>query len=323
MKKVVGMGAALVDILVPVDDAWVERTGSPKGGMTMVGEEFVCSHLTPEMKPVYVPGGSACNTMVGYAKLGGEAAFISKTGDDELGRVFAKHLMDSGVESLLMKTSEAGTGQVLVGITPDAERSMFTYLGASDCLKAEDLTPVQFAGADFFYLEGYRAYHAECFRHAIRLAESVKAKVVVDFGAFGVVNDCRALFESLFAERKIDVIIANEEEAFAFTGKRGENALAPLAALAETAIVKVGSRGAYVSQGGKSYFAPAFPVQALDTTGAGDLWAAGFLFGLARNSDLEKCARLGNCVASEVIQVTGPRIPEEGWARIREFVKTL
>jgi sugar/nucleoside kinase (ribokinase family) len=317
------MGAALVDILVQVDDAWVERTGSPKGGMTMVGKEFARAHLTPGMKPVYVPGGSACNTVVGYAKLGGEAAFISKVGDDELGQVFLKHLKDSGVESLLMKTSEAGTGQVLVAITPDAERSMFTYLGASDSLEAGNLTPAQFAGADFFYLEGYRAYHAECFRHAIRLAESVKAKVIVDFGAFGVVNDCRTLFESLFAEKKIDVIIANEEEAFAFTGMRGEEALAPLAGLAETAIVKVGSRGAYVSQGGKTYFAPAFPVQAVDTTGAGDLWAAGFLFGLAQHFDLEKCARLGNFIAAEVIQVTGPRIPEEGWLRIREFIKTL
>lgn len=319
MRKVVGMGAALVDILVQVDDAWIEKAGSPKGGMTAVDEAMVQKLLAKAKSPIFVPGGAACNTIVGYAMLGGNAAFISKIGEDSLGDIFLDHLKNSGVESLMLR-SKTGTGQVLVAVTPDAQRTMFTYLGASNLLDAEDLTISQFESADFLYLEGYRAYNEKCFRRSISFARQQKALVVIDFGAFGVVQDCRPLFDSIFQARDVDIIIANEDEAFAYTESRDEEALEKLSALASIAVVKAGSRGVWVSQGGHSVFVPAYCVKALDTTGAGDLWASGFLYGIAWGWDLEKAARLGNYVASEVIQVMGPRIPVEGYERIGRLI---
>lgn len=321
MKKILGMGAALVDVLYSVDDAWVKASGSEKGGMTLIDEKKSQAWLAEVKNPVLVPGGSACNTIVGLSKLGAHTAFIAKIGHDELGKRFETHLSDSHVESKLL-FSDKPTGSVLAAVTPDAQRTMFTYLGASDDLDVDDIQDSLFQNnVSVFYIEGYRAYNGPCFKKALQLAKKNGVTTVVDFGAFSVVKDCRALFDNLFEEKLIDIIIANEDEALAYTGKTEEEALAVLASKSSIAVVKLGKRGALISKDGKVTSVDAEQVNAIDTTGAGDLWAAGFLFAYLEGEPLSVCGRLASLVASEVVQVMGPQIPEEGWFRIRRFFR--
>ena len=200
MKKVLGMGAALVDILANVDDSWIESQGVQKGGMNMVGWPQMEKFLLSLKNPVRVPGGSTCNTMVGLSRLGGRAAFISKIGDDDLGKIFQKHLERNGVESKL-GLSGAATGCVFSAVTPDAQRSMWTYLGASDFLGSDDFVPALYDDVGLLYAEGYRAFNGECFKKTFTLARSLGVETALDFSSFGVVDACRKLFDELFEEK--------------------------------------------------------------------------------------------------------------------------
>ena len=312
MKKVLGMGAALVDILANVDDAWIESQGVQKGGMNMVDWSQMEKFLLSLENPVRVPGGSTCNTMVGLSRLGGSAAFISKIGDDDLGKLFQKHLERNGVESKL-GISDAATGCVFSAVTPDAQRSMWTYLGASDFLGSDDFVPALYDGVGLLYAEGYRAFNADCFKKSFTLARSLGVETALDFSSFGVVDACRKTFDELFADKMIDIIIANEDEAFAYAGVKEEAALEMLAQKA-----KIGKRGALIAKDGVVTRVQAGSAKAIDTTGAGDLWASGFLYGYMNGWDMERSGNLGSIVSNEVVQVMGAQIPEEGWARIKE-----
>ena len=322
MKKVLGFGAALVDQLVNVDDAWVCAAGVSKGGMNPVDDATMRTLLARVENPQIVPGGAACNTVVGVAKLGGRASFLSKVGNDELGELFARHLEKCGVENRMTKSSVA-TGTVLSAFTPDAERTMFTFLGASNEFFASEISPELFDDVGILYLEGYRAYSEGCFVKAVQMAHRFGAKTALDFGSFGVVNDCRALFERLLSAREIDILVANEDEAKAFTGVSEEAALEKLAGICKVAVVKLGARGALVASNGEVHRIKSGAAKALDTTGAGDLWASGFLYGLLSGYSMERAGTLGSLVANEVVQVVGAQIPESGWERIREEMKNV
>lgn len=315
MKKVLGVGAALVDVLANVDDAWIESQGVQKGGMNSVDWPRMEKFLTGLKNPLRVPGGSTCNTMVGLSKLGGSAAFISKVGDDELGRLFQAHLKDSGVESK-MDVAGIATGCVFSAVTPDAQRSMWTYLGASSLLDSSDFVPGLFEGVDLMFAEGYCAFNAECFKHSITLAKSLGVETALDFSSFGVVEASRKLFDELFEKRLVDIVIANEDEAYAYAGVKEEAALEVIAQKAKVAVVKVGKRGALIALDGKVTRVQAGSAKAIDTTGAGDLWASGFLYGYLNGWDMERAGNLGSVVSNEVVQVMGAQIPEEGWTRI-------
>lgn len=320
MKKVLGFGAALVDLLAKVDDKWILEANVSKGGMNPVDEATLRKLLARTENPQVVPGGSACNTIVGVAKLGGRASFVSKVGNDEFGELFARHLEKCGVENRMSKSSVA-TGTVLSAVTPDAERTMFTFLGASDEFFASEIFPELFDDVGILYLEGYRAYSEECFETAVQMAHRIGAKTALDFGSFGVVNDCRALFERLLAERKIDILIANEDEAMVFTGLSEEAALERLSGICEIAVVKLGARGALIASDGEVFRVKSGKAKAVDTTGAGDLWASGFLYGMMSGYSMDRSGTLGSLVANEVVQVVGAQIPENGWKRIREEMK--
>lgn len=315
MKKVLGMGAALVDVLANVSDEWIASQGVQKGGMNMVDWPQMEKFLGSLEKPIRVPGGSTCNTMVGVAKLGGRAAFISKVADDELGRLFQEHLKNSGVESK-MGISDVATGCVFSAVTPDAQRSMWTFLGASDFLVSEDFVPALFDDVSLLYAEGYRAFNADCFKKSFMLARSLGVETALDFSSFGVVEACRKTFDELFENKMIDIIIANEDEAFAYAGVKEEAALDVLAEKAKVAVVKIGKRGALIAKDGVVTRVQAGPAKAIDTTGAGDLWASGFIYGYMNGWDMERAGNLGSVVSNEVVQVMGAQIPEEGWKRI-------
>jgi sugar/nucleoside kinase (ribokinase family) len=320
-QYVVGVGAALVDLLVEEEDGFVARLGSAKGGMTLVELPSIDRALKATASPVkMVPGGSACNTMVGIGNLGGRARMIGRLGNDDLGQAFLDGLHRSGVDRRI-RLSESATGRVLSVVTPDAQRTMFTYLGASSQLSPDDVHPDDFKDAGYVLLEGYLLFNRPVVEKIISVVKGTGAKLVLDLASFQVVDATRDFLEKIIPS--VDVIVANEDEAKAYTGMGHAESLDILSELAEIAVVKIGKDGALIGAGDQRIRVPGHPVKAIDTTGAGDLWASGFLYGLTHGMSLEKAASLGCKVGSEVVQVMGAVIPEAGWNRVKDYRASL
>lgn len=317
MKKVLGFGAALVDLLVHVEEERIQKANVPKGSMNLVKYPQLLKLLDGVQNPQRFRADRPATRWSASRSSAASPLSFSKTGRDELGVLLRSIWKNSGVENHLLLSSTA-TGTVLSAVTPDAERTMFTFLGASDEVSAADISPELFDGVGILYLEGYRAYGEECFAKMVSEARRRGVMTALDFGSFGVVNDCRSFFNKLFAGKEIDIVIANEEEAKAYTGECEEAALAKMAQFASIAVVKLGKRGALISQNGKITRVEAGSAKAIDTTGAGDLWASGFLYGLLSGWSMERAGILGSMVSNEVVQVVGAQIPEEGWERIRK-----
>ena len=320
-RLVVGVGSALVDILAHEDEAFLRQTGAAKGGMTLVEKEFIDRTIAmTTTRPHMVPGGSACNTAVGIGRLGGAARFVGKSGSGETGRMLENDLRQNNVEPALFK-SDAPTGRVLSIITPDAQRSMFTYLGASSEARPDEVASGCLEGAAIVHIEGYLLFNPDLIQAALTAAKAAGARISLDLASYNVVEESRDILGPLVADY-VDILMANEDEARAFTGHGDEErAVAALAEQAEIAVLKVGERGSYIAASGRVLRVP--PVgsgSAVDTTGAGDLWASGFLYGLVNGYDLETCGALGSACGYEVCQVVGANIPESGWERIRKQI---
>jgi len=320
-KLIVGIGSALVDILIREDDTFLEKICVPKGGMTLVDHEYIQQTLLlARDTPHIVPGGSACNTAIGIARLGGNARFVGKLGEDDWGRLFRAGLQKNQVESILFR-SHLPTGRVLSVITPDAQRSMLTYLGASAETLPKELSDTSLATAAIVHIEGYLLFNRNLILAALRSAKNAGAMISLDLASFTVVRETKKFLNEIVPEY-VDILIANEDEAFAFTGIDDERkALKKLAENVSIAVLKVGKRGSFIFHDSQTIsIAPIGAGKAVDTTGAGDLWASGFLFGLVHNFPLEKCGVLGSACGCEVCQVVGASIPDEGWHRIKKYL---
>jgi len=318
-KLIVGLGSALVDILINEDDNFITETGFPKGGMVLVEKESIEQLLSKTAaEPTVVPGGSACNTAIGVARLGGAGRFVGKRGQDSYGDLFEDDLKANGVEPRLFH-SASPTGRVLSVITPDAQRTMYTYLGASAETSPSEMTPDCFSGAAIVHIEGYLLFNRDLMLAALKAARKAGAQISLDLASFTVVEASRDILDNIVAEY-VDILIANEDEARAYTGKNDENlALESLKRNVETAVLKLGKRGSLVSRFGETFrIAPQGDGAAVDTTGAGDLWASGFLYGLVNGLSMEQCGALASACGFEVCQVVGASIPEDGWARIKK-----
>jgi sugar/nucleoside kinase (ribokinase family) len=319
---VVGVGSALVDICIQESDGFLEAARAQRGGMKLVDAPYISEVLKQtQKKPAIVPGGSACNTILGIGKLGAPARFIGKRGNDDLGSLFEDGLRQHRVEPALF-TSSTPTGRVLSIITPDAQRSMLTFLGASGETKPSELTPDLFKNAAIVHLEGYLLFNLELMMAALKAAKDSGALVSLDMASYTVVEASRKVLPGIIREY-IDILIANEDEARVYTGLDDERkALEKLSQQVEIAVLKVGKRGSFISACGKTVFTEALGngAKVVDTTGAGDLWASGFLFGLLQGYPLEKCGILGSACGYEVCKVIGATIPEEGWQRVRTLM---
>ena len=322
MKNViVGIGSALVDILSYESDDFVHESGAVKGGMTLVDNEIIEKViLNLKTSPSIVPGGSACNTMIGIARLGGTSRFIGKRGDDPTGTFFETGLIGNGVQPHLILSSSR-TGRVLSLITPDAQRSMLTCLGASSEIQPDEIVESCFECAAIVHIEGYLMFNPAVIQKSLKLARKSGAKISLDLSSFTVVETCRPLLEQIVNEY-VDILIANEDEARVFTGYTDNwKILESLSARAGTAVLKVGKQGSYIScEGKKLKIDPVGDGSAVDTTGAGDLWASGFLFGLVHGYPPEMCGKLASACGYEVCQVTGANVPDAGWDRIRKLL---
>ncbi|HZD68721.1 MAG TPA: adenosine kinase [Actinomycetes bacterium] len=308
---VVGIGNALVDVLDHKPHDFIHLHGLAKGTMSLIDEERA-HHLYRAMEPALeMSGGSAANTMVGVAALGGSAGYIGRVRDDDLGKVFAEDLRATGVEFWVPPATEGpATGRCVIVVTPDAERTMNTYLGASTDLGPEDVDPDLIARAKLVYLEGYlwdRPSAKEAFREAARLAHTAGRQVALTLSDPFCVDRHRESFVELI-DGAIDVLFANAEEITSlFQVASFEEALRLLRGRVSVAALTCGAEGSVVLAGDDLHRVASYPVPVLDTTGAGDMYAAGFLHGLAQGWDLPSCGRLGSAMAARIIAQTGAR----------------
>ena len=309
---VLGVGNAIVDILASADDAFIEAQGMPKGGMDLV-DEARAHQIYDAMGPaVEASGGSAANTIAGLASFGGKAAFVGKVKDDEFGNIFAHDLTSLGVDFETPKASDGtATARCLILVTPDAQRTMNTHLGACVDLGPEDILEEQVAASAITYLEGYlfdppRA--KEAFRKAATLAHQHGRKVALTLSDSFCVHRYKDEFLELIADH-VDILFANDDEIEALYGNRDIDAAADkLASQVEIAAITLGAEGSLLVRGDERVKVPAAPIEELvDTTGAGDLYAAGVLFGLSRGMSLAEAGRHGSISAAEVIQHYGAR----------------
>ena len=316
---VVAIGNALVDVLSHTSDEFIESRGMAKGAMQLVNEAAARA-LYEAMGPgVEISGGSAANTVVGVASFGGRAHYVGKVRDDQLGEVFAHDLRSMGVGySTRAATSGPSTGRCLVLITPDAQRTMSTFLGASSRLRPDDADADLIASGSILYLEGYLfdpPEAQEAFRVAAGIAHAAGRKVSLTLSDPFCVDRHRAAFLDL-VEHHVDVLFANESEICALYQTDFDGALEAVRAHCEIAALTRSERGSVVVAHGKAHTIAARPVKAVvDTTGAGDLYASGFLFGLSRGLDLPTCGQLGSIAAAEVISHVGAR-PQQSLAAL-------
>lgn len=321
-KLIVAVGSALVDILTHEDEQFLATTGAEKGGMLYVDKEFIEQILArSSSRPQIVPGGSACNTAVGIGMLGGSARFMGKCGNGVMGNFFIDDLRKHHVDPALLR-SDSPTGRVLSIITPDAQRSMFTYLGASAETRPEEICRPHLEEAAVVHIEGYLLFKPDLILTALKAAKAAGAVVSLDLASFTVVRESRAFLEDI-VHSYVDILLANEDEALAFTGHSDHRlAIEALARVAPIAVLKLGPRGSCIAHNGTVAFVPAMgDGHAVDTTGAGDLWASGFLFGLVHGFPLSRCGELASACGYEVCQVMGSHIPQTGWQRIKTLLR--
>ncbi len=322
MKKILGLGNALVDIMTIIDnDSVLEGFELPKGSMQLVDEKRSATILAgiEHFEKSISAGGSAANTINGIANLGVETGFIGVVGKDEYGNYFNDDLVKNGIKPLLIK-SDTESGRALALVSQDSERTFATYLGAAVELSAPHLNDGLFEGYDILHVEGYLVLNNELLETAMKLAKKNNLKVSLDLASYNVVEDNLDFLKRMVTEY-VDIVFANEEEAKAFTGKEPEAALNELAELCDIAVVKIGKDGSLIKSDGKTNVVDIIPAERRDTTGAGDLYAAGFLYGLVKNLPLQKCGEIGTVLSGKVIEVIGAKMPASTWTTIKEMIK--
>jgi sugar/nucleoside kinase (ribokinase family) len=319
--QVVGIGNAMVDVLAETEDAFLEANGVGKGIMQLIDMERAVE-LYGRIGPAReVSGGSAANTIAGIAHLGGRTAYVGKVKDDQLGAIFAHDLRAQGAvyeTTLAPKDAEQETGRCIVLVTPDGERSMNTYLGVTEHLAPSDIDEAQMADAEWIYLEGYRfdgPESHEAFAKAIGAAKSAGGRVALTLSDPFCVDRHRDAFRRMIVE-DVDLLFANRAEILSMYRTESFDAALDIAA-SEVGIVACteSEKGAHIVSDGSRWHVPAVPTRIVDATGAGDLFAGAFLWGLSEGHPLDICGRMGCVAASEVISHIGAR-PEEDLAAL-------
>ena len=325
MASILGIGNALTDILAILpDDTLLQELALPKGSMQHVDRE-TGNRIWEKLKPLgadLVAGGSAANTINGAATFGMESGFIGKVGDDDLGSLFKSNQEKDGIRSILLK-GDNPTGRAMVLITPpNAERTFAVYLGAALELVPDDLHPEWFEGWDYFHIEGYLVQNHATVRRAIELAKAAGCRISIDLASYNVV-EANLEFLHEIVEEYVDIVFANETEAEAFTGLPPREALDSIARICDTAIVKIGKDGSMVRRGEELHFIKARPAAAIDATGAGDLYAAGFLYAHSIGMPLKTCGDIGSAIAAKVVEVVGTKIDQPRWIAAKKEINEL
>ncbi len=318
--RVIGIGNAAVDLLISVNDEFLEQhVPGPKGGSRLSDFEFVdhlieISHETPKI----VPGGSCANTIRGLAKLGERCAFYAPLSSDFYGKFFAKSLEDCGIIGVIKTFPDYTTPRIISMINTCGERTMLAAFSTPP--DEFFLQPEHFKDVQWTHFETYQLYFGDIVEKAMELAKKEGSKISLDLSSFSVVLKYKDILDHLLSEY-VDLVFANEDETFALTGLSAEEGCRKLQEICPFAVVTIGAKGCLVGHEGKVIAVPAFPAQVVDTTGAGDLFASGFLYGMLNGFPLEECGCLGNRLGSSIVEVVGAELPEEKWTEIYQFLE--
>ncbi|MDR1055911.1 MAG: adenosine kinase [Prevotellaceae bacterium] len=324
MKSILGLGNALVDILTTIpNDILLQKYNLPRGSMQHVDEQTSNSILNDlmELGCERIAGGSVANTINGIARLNMNAGFIGKIGDDKFGSFFEEDQRSSGINPKLL-IGKSSTGRALVLISNDAERTFATYLGAAIEMEPLDLDEALFDNYHFFHIEGYLVQNHSLVRQAVQIACNKGMMISLDMASYNVVEANHSFLEEIL-KTYVDIVFANEDEARAFTGKEPEQAVSELAKICRIAVVKIGEKGSLVQSGNTLHRIDPIEAVATDATGAGDLYASGFLYGLAHDLPLDKCGAIGSLCAGKVVEVIGPKMDNECWEGILTGIKNI
>ena len=321
--EVLTISDSIVDHILYVDEPFVCSLSGKMGGSALVDDSSFKQIISDSgVVPTIRPGASAVNMIKGLQQLGHACGVITTIGDDAEGDFFLKSLNAQGV-ILFLNTSSTPTGKSACLVTPNKERTMRTFLGASTENHRLELKPEIFEGITHFHLEGYQLRHKQLVREAIALARKNGATISIDLSSFEVVKANYAFIWDLLNNNEIDVLFANKEEACTLTGLAPKEAAALLAKYCSISVVTVGENGCYTSHGSSQWKCPALNVEAVDTIGAGDLFISGFLHGFLTNEPISTCACWGTLLASRVVQVLGAEIPNDQWDTIRSLLAKL
>jgi sugar/nucleoside kinase (ribokinase family) len=267
-------------------------------------------------------GGSAANTIRSLASLGASCGYIGKIGNDELGRVFKSEFEKKGITTHI-GLSEKDTGRVIGLISPDSERTMATYLGAAADFSLADFNQSLFSRYGYLYAEGYLVQNHGIIRNIFETAKNNGLITAIDMASYNVVEANLAFLKELIVN-SVDIVFANEEEAATLTGnKLPHEALNEISSMCEIAVVKTGKNGSLIKSGKETYKIDSIKAAAIDTTGAGDNYAAGFMYGITRGYNLEKCGKIASLVAGKVVEVLGANLSDSSWEEVRGLIQCI
>ena len=326
MKSILGIGNALTDILAVLpDDTLLKTFHLPLGSMQHVDRE-TGDMIWNQLKTLdihYVAGGSAANTIACTAVFGMPSGFIGKIGDDELGLLFKSDQEQYGVNTLLLKSpNPSGRSMVFVS-GGNAERTFAVYLGAALDFVPEDLKPEYFQGYDYFHIEGYLVQNQALIRRAVEMAREAGCIISLDMASYNVVESNEAFLHDI-VDKYVDIVCANETESKAFTKLADpRDALLEISRHCRIAVVKVGKDGSWVRSGDEEHFIAPWPANPLDATGAGDTYAAGFLYAHALGMPLKVCGEVGSIIAAKVVEVIGTKIDIPRWRDAKKEIREL
>ena len=329
MVKILGLGSPLVDILVNVEDDFLTNVVGEKGGMVYVDvPEIEALVKKASVEPKMAPGGSAANTILALTKLGVPTGFLGQIGNDEKGRFYTENYKNAGGDVNQFKiNNNEHTGQCLSLITADSERTMRTCLGAAATISPENISKDDFYGYTHLHVEGYMVHNHAVIEKALRLAKEANITVCLDLASFEIVRDDHAFLTELL-KKYVDVVFCNEDEATQYARTQNpEDIFVALDGVCEVVALKLGKQGAIIKAGDIKVKVGAEIVDAIDTTGAGDLWQAGFLYAYIGQKQmsgklLEKAGGFGSTLGAEIVQVIGASIPEERWIEIKKKLET-
>ncbi|HBR94157.1 adenosine kinase [Coraliomargarita sp. SDUM461003] len=316
---IIGIGSPIVDAIALVEESFIAQVDGDKGGMVLVDAPTISGLIErlPQAATA-APGGSAGNTLFALARMGAATRFLGKTGNCPQGQFYRDRFAQLGGDSSRFKIGQVPNGRCLSLVTPDGERTMRTDLGAAMTLAPEEISAADFTGCQHAHIEGYLLFNEALMRRVLESAKEAGCSISLDLASFEVVNATKSILPELLKEY-VDIIFANEEEASVYTGISDDYpAMAiQLAELCDIAAVKVGAHGSYVAHAGKvDKIEPMHAANVIDTTGAGDLWAAGFLYGWSLQRPLTECAHIGSILGAAVVQEQGSVLPEHIWQDI-------
>lgn len=326
MKHILGIGNSLTDMLVTLSsDDVLQEYQLAKGSMSLVDSQFQTdiSRSVAGCPYTLSLGGSAGNTIRAMARLGVRVGFMGKVGEDTTGDFYIQALRNVNVEPFILR-SEHRSGKCLALVSPDGERTFVTHLGAAAELQAEDIDPIVFNGYDCLYVEGYLVQDHNLIRTTMARAKEHGLKVAIDLASFNVVRENREFLHDL-VERYVDIIFANEEEAREFSGcDKAIDSLHYISNMCELTIVKTGMKGALIKRGDEIVEVGIMAAaKRVDTTGAGDFYAAGFLAALCEGMSLRQCGTVGAITAGKVIEIVGTTLGEETWHEILRLIEQV